>query len=200
MLVDELSILYKIQQEDTPCLVTLPGYDENNVYSIDLATRQIKAPKNFGVKTDHNASVIYFCIDRFYDYMDLTTLPCVIHYITANGEPHLYPVPFYDIYSDKKNKFQKIIIPWNISNLLTSSSGEVQYSFRFFKIEEKMVNGVLEKQLVYNLNTMPAKTKVLQSLDTITPEQDSIPSILPSDYEILAQKIEDTKVYWSILE
>ena len=85
----ELDFLYRIHTKETPCLVELPGGRQS--YTIDLNTRTINSPKILSVKKDHLSTVIYFNVDRFFDYMDLSTTSCVIIYQTPDGQSHFYP-------------------------------------------------------------------------------------------------------------
>ena len=126
-----------------------------------------------GVLRDHNSSVCYFVVDRFYDYMDLSTLPCVIHYVTSDGEPHIYPVKFYDI--DTLSDYRKMIIPWNVDKIVTQYTGDLLFSFRFFKVQQV---DDFNTKLIYNLNTLEAKTTILPGLNAIIPaEKDLKPCI-----------------------
>ena len=77
-MANELDFLYRIEKQETPAIIKLPGGIES--YSIDLNTRQINSPKVLSVKKDHLSTVIYFNVDRFFDFMDLSTLNCVIIY------------------------------------------------------------------------------------------------------------------------
>ena len=71
-----LSNLYAIQSLNPPSYVLFP--DKKKTYNIDLATRTIDAPAHLSVSKDHESETIYFKIDRFHDYMDLTNTTCVI--------------------------------------------------------------------------------------------------------------------------
>lgn len=88
--------LWQIQSKNPPELaVLLPSTEK--IFNIDLNTRTIEAPEYLSVAKDHNAETIYFKVDRFFDNVDLTNTVCLIQFINANKEEHLYAVPFYDI-------------------------------------------------------------------------------------------------------
>ena len=53
------------------------------VYKIDLNERKIYAPEFLSVEEDHNAEIIWFEADRFYDDFDLYSSTCLIQYINA---------------------------------------------------------------------------------------------------------------------
>jgi hypothetical protein len=76
--------LHLIHNNNPPTYAALPTPDY--IYNIDISTREIDAPKFLGVETDNVSETIYFIVDRFADYMDLSTTSCVITYINALGK------------------------------------------------------------------------------------------------------------------
>lgn len=87
--------------------------------------------------------------------MDLADTTCTIQYI--NNEVQMsYLVPFFDIMTYKQEK--KILIPWQISDMVTQNSGNVTFSLRFFKLDD------FDKS-IYELNTLPATSKILKGID-----------------------------------
>ena len=53
--------------------------EEQKFYNIDLNTRQVEAPAFISAKGDHEAQVICFTVDRFFENMDLAQdVVCVI--------------------------------------------------------------------------------------------------------------------------
>ena len=50
-------------------LIRIPA--DEPIYNIDLNTRIIEAPSELGVESDHEAELIYFSVDRFFDQTDL---------------------------------------------------------------------------------------------------------------------------------
>lgn len=141
-----LNLLYKIQDNNKPSLAVLaPGYEP--FYEIDLNTRTINAPTVLGIKTDHKAETVFFKVARHYDGIDLSNLSCIIQYINAAGEGRIYIVPYYDL--DTCSNEDKILFPWVIDGEVTKEAGEVQYSVRFFLLDNS------GSYLLYNLNTLP---------------------------------------------
>lgn len=157
MLRKELDILYQIQNTYPPCPAELPSHEP--LYNIDLSTRTIEKPNEIVVKKDHNSTVFYFMVDRYFDYMDLSTTCCIITY-TINNENYAYPVPFYDIYT--YNHHNKMIIPWQLDRIVTSQTGEVAFSFKFFKIEGDTSDNA---EIVYSLSTQPSKIFISRGID-----------------------------------
>jgi hypothetical protein len=206
-----LSNLYAIQSLNPPSYVLFP--DKKKTYNIDLATRTIDAPTHLSVSKDHESETIYFKIDRFHDYMDLTNTTCVIQYITPDKKAHLYAVPFYDVVTDKINN--KVIFPWCVDGNVTKFTGVVEFSVRFYIAESyEEIKEVYDEEsdtlkeekslafrLLYNLTTAPAYSKVLDGMEVSKLESDFDISASAVDY-ILGEisKINREGVYWDILD
>lgn len=187
--------LYEIASQNTPNIVELPGA-KRNMYEVDLSTREIKSPKYLSVTADHKAEVVYFVFDRYFDYMDLSNTTCVIQYIAPNGSPYVYVVPFYDIYTFRH--LNKMIIPWNIDGAATQQKGELRYSIRFYKL-----NGEgKDSEIVYNLNTLPASSEILEGLDVDPLNKEEV-DFQTEAYEYLMSQISQLsrkELYWEILD
>jgi hypothetical protein len=54
----------------------IPGRDK--LYEIDLPNRLIHSPEFLSIEKDHAAETIYFIADRYYDYVDLASMVCII--------------------------------------------------------------------------------------------------------------------------
>lgn len=127
----------------------IPTYEP--VYEINMNTRKITPPPFIGVEGDHEAEYVFFQIDRYYDNIDLADAIGVILFKNAKNEEYYQIIPYYDIYSIEG----KIIFPWVIQAPAALYGGTVSFSVKFFKINPT------SKKLVYELNTLIAKTKVL---------------------------------------
>ena len=190
---DFLSQLYLIQSQNPPSLVLFP--ETKRIYDVDLDTRKIIGPEILSVSRDHKSETIYFRVDRFRNYMDLSNTTCIIEYVTPDKKVHVYPVPFYDVLTEKEN--QKMIFPWCIDGAATSLSGIVSYSIQFFIVEENAE----EYKYLYNLGTGVTQGEVLYGLDV---------SELSNDFDIssdayhqllgLINNINRDGVYWDILD
>ena len=53
----------------------------------------------------------------------------------------------------------KILFPWQIGNVATEAAGLLEFSIRFYQIDTPT------GRLVYNLNTLPAKSKILDTME-----------------------------------
>lgn len=173
--------LYRIQQDhNLPSLAVLLPSTEN-IYELDLNTRKITPPEFLSTHTEHDAEVLYFKCDRFFDYMDLSNTSIIIQYVNALGENRIYPVPFVDVATCSLEN--KMLIPWCVDGNVTAKAGTVQFSIRFYKID---VDG---KFLIYNLNTLPAKSKVLEAFD-----------FYEGDADDQARYVLDREEYYEILD
>lgn len=194
-MADNLEYLYTIQTQQAPCIAELPGANKNTYY-VDLDKRSIDAPPILSVLSDHKAEVIYFMMDRYYDFMDLTNTSCLINYITPDKKSYAYVVPYYDIYTYRG--YNKMVIPWNIDGNVTKKDGKITFSIRFFQIEGEG----RDAKLVYNLNTLPAETYVKKSINvdvegapSVDFETDAYSAIM-HEISILHRK----ETYWEILD
>lgn len=187
--------LYEIASQNSPNIAELPGA-KKNMYEVNLSTREIDSPKFLSVNAEHKAEVVYFVMDRFYDYMDLINTTCVIQYISPDNKPYVYVVPFYDIYTFRH--LNKMIIPWNIDGAATQVAGPLKYSIRFYKLVGEGENA----ELVYNLNTLPAESEILQSLNVDPLNKEEV-DFQTEAYEYLMSemsKLSQKGLYWEILD
>ena len=116
-------------------------------------------------------------MDRYYDYMDLSLLTCIIQYITPDDKMHWYAVPFRDVTTEKDN--DKMIIPWSVDGNVTQYAGVVAFSIRFYSVEQEIIarsdeiddevakdiEPEIKYNLLYNLTTLPAYSKILEGME-----------------------------------
>ena len=142
--------------------------------------------------------------------MDLANTTCVIQYITPDKKSHLYVVPFYDLMTYRLEN--KMIVPWCIDGNVTKYAGDIQFSLRFFVATQEVVEVTeynedgepttsteIQHKLVYNLTTLPAKTKVLEGMEVSDLASDF--DVSAEQYEYLLSLINSIKregVYWTI--
>lgn len=125
------------------------------IYKIDLNTRTCEVPEFLSVLEDHNSEVLWFQVDRFYDDVDLFGSTCWIQYKNALNEtfisvsvPQVVPDTSHDI----------LYIPWPVSSGATRATGNVTFSFQFYKLSED------NQRVLYSIHTKPAISKVLSGL------------------------------------
>ena len=152
-------LLWKIQDQNPPTTALLLPNSERMI-EVDLNTRLITAPEYLSVATDHRAETVYFVLDRFHDNVDLSTMNCVVEFVSAdkngrNQKSGLFAVPFTD--KDTLSKEERIIVPWLIEGLATAQTGIITYSLKFYQISQND-----NSKFSYVLNTQPAKSNILE--------------------------------------
>lgn len=169
-------ILYNIQKTKKAPLIAHLLPNENQIHEVDLSTRTINVPQFLSVRYDHNAEVIYFKTPRYFEGVDLADTICVIQYINARGQAGIYYVPYYDVdhydsdFDDtiiNEEEYDQqlllstpvMLIPWSIGGLATIASGRLQFSIRFYKIDDDT------KKFLFNISTKPASGQILHGLD-----------------------------------
>lgn len=195
------SKLHLVVNNNPPLYALLPNAE--NVYNIDINTRVIDAPKFLGVRKDHKAETIYFIVDRYADYMDLSQTCCVITYINKLNQVRNYPVPFYDVYTYAKEN--KMLIPWCLDATVLAAAGAVQFTIQFFKVGERFneETQTMDKVLTYSLNTLPATSIVKEGME-VSKFVDTQYLLEAGDFEALQFQIDNIArnqvLYWTILD
>lgn len=178
---------------------------EEEVYEIDLNARSVKAPKFVSVESDHDAEIIWFITDRFYENFDLNDATVWIQYRNANKKEYFYQAP--TIVGLDNFGSHKILIPWMISQSTSIKSGSLEFGFQFFKIRNtEGENGQAVPVFDFILNTQSAKTTVLSNGNLyIDPSKDieiygEVDAVtadyirkLSNDYDTLSSNYE---LYW----
>lgn len=204
-----LQYLYVIQDKNFPQLQATDIPKDEEKLIIDLNTRTITAPEFLSVTKDHNSETLYFMVDRYFDGVDLATMSCVVQYTNANPDKtknngYVYAVPQYFLIAPEGH--QKLIFPWAIEGPATAYSGIVTFAVKFYRLtgewnEDASLN-TLEYE--YNLNTLAAKSKVLEGMDVLenNPEYgyETNPSLFESVLERLLKleqiQADKNTLYW----
>jgi hypothetical protein len=86
-----------------------------------------------------------------------------------------------------------------LSGEATAESGPVEYSFRFFRIENLSTNTEKKFKFLYNLNTLPAVGQVLYGMDVqsedLTGKYNIEPSIVDTVLDLITQ-LSTQDIYW----
>lgn len=172
----------------------IPTYEP--IYEIDLNTRKITPPPFIGVEGDHEAEYIYFQVDRYFDGLDLSNAIGLIVFKNAKNEEYYQIIPYYDIYSIEG----KIIFPWVIQAPAALYGGTVSFSVKFYQVDPT------SGKLLYELNTLIAKTKVLVGWANMTGQSHTYEMIDPQSLIANSETIDtlnrllalenELKVYW----
>ena len=100
---------------------------EEKIYKIDLNSRTAEAPDFLAVTDEHNAEIVWFSVDRFFDSYDLYKTSCWIQYTNVDKESFYFSAPM--VVRGEKYGTDTILIPWLISKEVTKTSGTIQFSF-----------------------------------------------------------------------
>lgn len=135
---------------------------DEEVFEIDANSRTIHVPTAFknngiGVQGDQISEIVYFKIDRFFDATDLNEMDIYIQWEAPNGDKGVSVEWVRDIESEPG----KIIFGWPLSLDITSVSGVVKFSVRFFKTMQE--NG--SKYIAYSFSTLTASATIKPALD-----------------------------------
>lgn len=142
-------------------------------FDINANTRGINIPVDFkkngvAVQSDDLAEVLYFRIDRYFDYMDLNNTDIFIQWETPKGPDgktvkSVSPAYIRDIESEPG----KLIFGWAISDLITAYAGQLKFSIRFFQWEnpELAAQEGADKVLAYSFSTLTATVDIKPSIN-----------------------------------
>lgn len=156
---------------------TVLPLDEDH-FEINANTRAINIPASFkkngvAVQGDDLAEVLYFKIDRYFDYMDLNNCDIYIQWETPKGPDgttikSVSPAYIRDIESEPG----KLIFGWALSDAITANSGTLKFSVRFFQWEnpENVAAGG-DKVIAYSFSTLTAQVLIQPSIN-FNPETD----------------------------
>ena len=198
-----IQTLLNIQEQNPPNKAIKLDKVEK-IYQINLKARTVESPEFLSVQADHQSSIIYFMVDRYYNYMDLSETSAVIEYYPAGKEksPYIYVVPFFDTatYADEN----KMVFPWEVRGAVTQFKGDIEFAIRFFRIETvetELEDGttVSEPKLVYNLNIQPGKSRILPSLELNDMPFEDYKDLTPDRIEELVSQIANQRTMWTVL-
>ena len=194
-------IMHKVNPYDNRPVLSIVLPSEEKTFDVDLNSRTISVPTFLSVSKDHRAETIYFLVDRYYEYKDLSQTSCMIEFINAEGEGGFYLVPFYDITSyqdyiddDDVKHEAKMLIPWCIEGVATKGSGPVQFAIRFYQLDEN-------QHFTYNLRTQVATAQVLESMDESELDAHLDTDLMSNLLEQINYKLDqaDSTIYWTDL-
>lgn len=151
---------------------------DEDYFEINANTRAINIPASFkkngvAVQGDDLAEVLYFKIDRYFDYMDLNNCDIYIQWETpkgADGTTIKSASPAY--IRDIESEPGKLIFGWALSDAITANSGTLKFSVRFFQWEDpENVKAGGDKIIAYSFSTLTAQVLIQPSIN-FNPEKD----------------------------
>ena len=146
------------------------------LFDIDANTRKITIPDAFrangvSVQRDHLAEVIFFRIERYFDYTDLSTCDIVINWKMGSKEGKTTRfIKFEKVFTIDEVQASYIVFGWPINDIVTEKSGALTFAVEFFKTAESEENN--EQKVIYRFNTLPVSVNIKDGLiidDSIEP-------------------------------
>lgn len=136
-------------------------------FAINANTRAISIPAEFkkngiAVQGDEIAEIVYFKVDRYFDYMDFNNTDIYIQWEApkdANGETVKGVSREY--VRDIESEPGKLIFGWAISSALTKVPGPLKFAVRFFQWDDEAV----KSKLAYSFSTLTASINVQTALN-----------------------------------
>ena len=136
------------------------------LFEIDANSRKITVPAEFrangiSVQKDHLAEVVFFRIERYFDYTDLSTCNIVINWKMGNQEGKTTRfIKFEKVFTIDETKASCIVFGWPVNNVVTNKSGPLTFAVEFFKTDGPEGTG----NVIYRFNTMPITVNVKEGL------------------------------------
>lgn len=136
------------------------------LFEIDANTRKITVPNEFksnglSVQGDHLAEIIFFRIERYFDYKDLSTCNIEINWKMGDKEGKTKRfIQFNDVMTIDEVKSNCIIFGWPVNNIITQKSGSLTFAVEFNQTET--VEGATN--VTYRFNTLPTTINIKDGL------------------------------------
>ena len=148
-------------------------------FNINANTRKIEIPKEFStngisVQGDHGAEIVYFKINRFFDFMDFGSPDAniIIQWETSDKKTGSAIAIYKDITSDP----DFLIFGWELDKNITKA-GAVKFSIRVLTWKDES-----KTEYDYSFSTLPATVTILPTLqlegEFLTPNEDIEANIL----------------------
>ena len=136
-------------------------------FDINANTRAITIPTNFkkngiAVQGDEIAEVLYFRIDRYFDYMDFNNTNIYIQWeAPKNADGVVVKGISPEYVRDIESEPGKLIFGWALSDAITATAGTLKFSVRFYQWNDDNSQSSLE----YNFSTLTASATVHPGLN-----------------------------------
>ena len=128
------------------------------LFEIDANSRKITIPNEFrsnglSVQNDHLAETVFFSIDRYFDYMDLSNTDITINWKMGSeiGKTQNFIMSTEIVPG-------KIIFGWPVNNTVTKKSGPLTFAVEFCKKDENT------GAILYDFNTLAASITIKDGL------------------------------------
>lgn len=152
-----------------PVVFIMPS--DEDIFEIDANLRTINVPNSFkhgvAVQGDNLSEILYFSIDRYFDTMDLANTHVIVQWHKADSEDSYLSATINNTLSLVP---EKLVFGWPITEEMTSTPGNIEFSIRFYLQEKDTKTG--EEFLKYSFGTRTATIKINSSLDFQIEDED----------------------------
>ena len=171
--------------------------EQEPVFNVDLNTRKITVPnvfRNLAVEGDHNAEMIWFAFDPYFDGQELEKKAVGLQFTNAVGRTGMLGSNFRSMHTGANNK-KTLLLGWYVTKELTEAAGLIEISIRFYDISDVT--------MTYSLGTEPVRLTILEGLyvtsesENLTPPVDSL-SQLVSRIEEIYQNNQATAIDYNV--
>lgn len=154
---------------------TMLPLDEEH-FEINTNTRAITVPTSFkkngiAVQGDELAEIVYFKVDRYFDYIDLNNTNIFIQWeAPKNAEGKVVRGVSPEYVRDISSEPGKLIFGWAISEDITRTAGALKVSVRFFEY----MNDDKKQGVEYSLSTLTSTVNIHPGLNYDLVNDDTI--------------------------
>ena len=180
-----------VSKEELKRFTVLPIESDEGYFEVNANTRAITVPSNFvtngiSVQGDEVAEVVYFKIDRYFDSTDLYMQDALIQWKNANGEEGASYPWIKDVIYEGSREFVRV--GWPLSSKVTKKSGTVQFSLRFYKLNEAGT-------VTYSFSTLTQTVNVKDALDYNFKDVNDNPQLYIDDViDMMQNRVENSIV------
>ena len=180
-----------VNKEELKKFTVLPIESDEGYFEVNANTRAITVPSNFvtngiSVQGDEVAEVVYFKIDRYFDSTDLYMQDALIQWKNADGEEGASYPWIKDVIYEGSREFVRV--GWPLSSKVTKKSGTVQFSLRFYKLNEAGT-------VTYSFSTLTQAVNVKEALDYNFKDVNDNPQLYIDDViDMMQNRVENSIV------
>lgn len=147
---------------------------DEEYFKIDANSRIITVPESFrkngiAVQGDEVAEVVYFKINRYFDFMDLNNTYIIIQWKlegrTDEGVSIEKTGTSMEWVRDIESEPDYLIFGWALDSSITQYQGNLKFSVRFININENDEDDIENGTIEYSLSTLEATAAINKALN-----------------------------------
>ena len=147
---------------------------DEEYFKIDANSRIITVPESFrkngiAVQGDEVAEVVYFKINRYFDFMDLNNTYIIIQWKlegrTDEGVSIEKTGTSMEWVRDIESEPDYLIFGWALDSSITQYQGNLKFSVRFVNLNENDEDNIENGTIEYSLSTLEATAAINKALN-----------------------------------